>query len=137
MRIDKPAYAVHPRSASRLSPTSSIPDLSAVASPPKVEALIRKSFQTPAGKMSARELNKNLSPKSQEKAKQLLLEYAGSERGQGDTDLESNFSQPSSPGSEDFDNASIDSSHLERQNRKWMKSRISQALEQVLLLMIH
>lgn len=69
-----------------------------------------RNYQTPAGKMSARELNKNLSPKSQEKAKQLLLEYAGSERGQGDTDLESNFSQPSSPGSEDFDNASIDSS---------------------------
>lgn len=69
-----------------------------------------KNYQTPAGKMSARELSKNLSPKSQEKAKQLLLEYAGSERGQGDTDLESNFSQPSSPGSEDFDNVSIDSS---------------------------
>lgn len=69
-----------------------------------------RNYQTPAGKMSARDLNKNLSPKSQEKAKQLLLEYAGSERGQGDTDLESNFSQPSSPGSEDFDNASIDSS---------------------------
>lgn len=69
-----------------------------------------RNYQTPAGKISARELNKNLSPKSQEKAKQLLLEYAGSERGQGDTDLESNFSQPSSPGSEDFDNASIDSS---------------------------
>uniref|UniRef100_A0A803MWC6 Protein CHUP1, chloroplastic n=1 Tax=Chenopodium quinoa TaxID=63459 RepID=A0A803MWC6_CHEQI len=69
-----------------------------------------RNYQTPAGKMSARELSKNLSPKSQEKAKQLLLEYAGSERGQGDTDLESNFSQPSSPGSEDFDNASIDSS---------------------------
>ncbi|XP_057524903.1 protein CHUP1, chloroplastic [Amaranthus tricolor] len=69
-----------------------------------------KDYQTPAGKMSARELNKNLSPRSQEKAKQLLLEYAGSERGQGDTDIESNFSQVSSPGSEDFDNASIDSS---------------------------
>lgn len=69
-----------------------------------------RNYQTPQGKISARDLNKNLSPKSQEKAKQLMLEYAGSERGQGDTDMESNFSQPSSPGSEDFDNASIDSS---------------------------
>lgn len=69
-----------------------------------------RNYQTPQGKVSARDLNKNLSPKSQEKAKQLMLEYAGSERGQGDTDMESNFSQPSSPGSEDFDNASIDSS---------------------------
>ncbi|CAL5350068.1 unnamed protein product [Camellia sinensis] len=70
-----------------------------------------RNYQTPAGKTSARDLNKSLSPRSQEKAKQLMLEYAGSERGQGgDTDLESNFSHPSSPGSEDFDNASIDSS---------------------------
>lgn len=69
-----------------------------------------RNYQTPQGKISARDLSKNLSPRSQHKAKQLMLEYAGSERGQGDTDLESNFSQPSSPGSEDFDNASIDSS---------------------------
>ena len=93
-----------------------------------------RNYQTPPGKMSARELNKNLSPKSQEKAKQLLLEYAGSERGQGDTDLESNFSQPSSPGSEDFDNASIDSStskysslsrrpSLIQKLKKWGKSK--------------
>ncbi|PHT28223.1 Protein CHUP1, chloroplastic [Capsicum baccatum] len=68
------------------------------------------NYQTPQGKVSARDLSKSLSPRSQQKAKQLMLEYAGSERGQGDTDLESNFSQPSSPGSEDFDNASIDSS---------------------------
>ncbi|XP_060214910.1 protein CHUP1, chloroplastic [Lycium barbarum] len=69
-----------------------------------------RNYQTPQGKVSARDLSKNLSPRSQQKAKQLMLEYAGSERGQGDTDLESNFSQPSSPGSEDFDNVSIDSS---------------------------
>ncbi|XP_038705385.1 protein CHUP1, chloroplastic isoform X1 [Tripterygium wilfordii] len=69
-----------------------------------------RNNQTPAGKISARDLNKSRSPRSQERAKQLMLEYAGSERGQGDTDLESNFSHPSSPGSEDFDNASIDSS---------------------------
>ncbi|PON87031.1 hypothetical protein TorRG33x02_171440 [Trema orientale] len=69
-----------------------------------------RNSQTPSGKISARDLSKSLSPRSQEKAKQLMLEYAGSERGQGDTDLESNFSHPSSPGSEDFDNASIDSS---------------------------
>uniref|UniRef100_A0A1J3HHL6 Protein CHUP1, chloroplastic n=1 Tax=Noccaea caerulescens TaxID=107243 RepID=A0A1J3HHL6_NOCCA len=69
-----------------------------------------RNYQTPAGKISARDLSKNLSPKSQAKAKRLMLEYAGSERGQGDTDVESNFSQPSSPGSDDFENASMDSS---------------------------
>ncbi|EOY02159.1 hypothetical protein QUC31_013406 [Theobroma cacao] len=70
-----------------------------------------RNYQTPEGKISARDLNKSLSPKSQETAKQLLLEYAGSERGQGDTDIESNFSHPSSTGSEDLDNASIYSSN--------------------------
>ncbi|PSR91211.1 hypothetical protein CEY00_Acc28553 [Actinidia chinensis var. chinensis] len=69
-----------------------------------------RNYQTPSGKASARDLSKSMSPRSREKAKQLMLEYAGSERGQGDTDVESNFSHPSSPGSDDFDNASIDSS---------------------------
>ncbi|WVZ10001.1 hypothetical protein V8G54_014531 [Vigna mungo] len=93
-----------------------------------------RNYQTPQGKVSARDLSKSLSPKSQEKAKQLMLEYAGSERGQGDTDLESNFSHPSSPGSEDFDNASIDSStskystlskktSLMHKFKKWGKSK--------------
>ncbi|CAL0308006.1 unnamed protein product [Lupinus luteus] len=93
-----------------------------------------RNYQAPPGKLSARDLNKNLSPKSQERAKQLMLEYAGSERGQGDTDLESNFSHPSSPGSEDFDNASIDSSTSKYSNvskktsliqkfKKWGKSK--------------
>lgn len=69
-----------------------------------------RNYQNPSGKISARDLNKSLSPKSQERAKRLLMDYAGSERGQGDTDLESNPSAPSSPGgSEDFDNASVDS----------------------------
>jgi hypothetical protein len=65
-----------------------------------------RNFQNPSGQITARDLNKNLSPKSRERAKQLMLEYAGSERGQGETDLES----VSSLDSEDFDNASIDSS---------------------------
>ncbi|KAK8604442.1 hypothetical protein V6N13_099384 [Hibiscus sabdariffa] len=93
-----------------------------------------RNYQTPGGKISARDLNKSLSPKSQEKAKRLLLEYAGSERGQGDTDLESNYSHPSSPGSEDFDNASIDSFNSRYSNlskrpsliqklKKWGKSK--------------
>lgn len=93
-----------------------------------------RNYQTPAGKTSARDLSKSLSPRSQERAKQMMLEFAGSERGQGDTDLESNFSQPSSPGSEDFDNASIDSftsryssvskkSSLIQKLKKWGKSK--------------
>ncbi|KAL1551220.1 Protein chup1, chloroplastic [Salvia divinorum] len=68
-----------------------------------------RNYQTPSGKVSARDLSKSLSPRSQEKAKQLMLEYAGSERGGGDTDIESNFDN-TSVDSEDFDNMSIDSS---------------------------
>ncbi|KAK6134017.1 hypothetical protein DH2020_032235 [Rehmannia glutinosa] len=68
-----------------------------------------RNYQTPSGKVSARDLNKSLSPRSQERAKQLMLEYAGSERGGGDTDMESNFDN-TSVDSEDFDNASVDSS---------------------------
>ncbi|EEF38005.1 conserved hypothetical protein [Ricinus communis] len=93
-----------------------------------------RNYQAPPGRVSARDLSKNLSPKSQEKAKHLMLEYAGSERGQGDTDLDSNFSHPSSPGSEDFDNTSIDSStsrysslskkpSLIQKIKKWGKSK--------------
>lgn len=66
-----------------------------------------RNYQTPSGKTTARDLSKSLSPRSQERAKRLMLEYAESEHGQGDTDLD--ISHPSSPGSEDFDNTSIDS----------------------------
>ncbi|CAL5035779.1 unnamed protein product [Urochloa decumbens] len=93
-----------------------------------------RNYQTPSGKVSARDLNKTLSPKSQERAKQLMLEYAGSERSHGDTDLESASSMPSSPGSEDFDNISIDSSssrysflskrsNLVQKLKKWGRSK--------------
>lgn len=93
-----------------------------------------RNYQTPSGKVSARDLNKTLSPKSQERAKQLMLEYAGSERGHGDTDLESVSSMPSSPGSEDFDNISVDSSssrysflsrrsNLMQKFKKWGRSK--------------
>ncbi|XP_073282466.1 protein CHUP1, chloroplastic-like [Primulina huaijiensis] len=68
-----------------------------------------RNHQTPSGKISARDLSKSLSPRSQERAKQLMLEYAESERGEGDTDMESNFDNMSVD-SEDFDNASVDSS---------------------------
>ncbi|CAD6332842.1 unnamed protein product [Miscanthus lutarioriparius] len=93
-----------------------------------------RNYQTPSEKVSARDLNRTLSPKSQERAKQLMLEYAGSERGHGDTDLESVSSMPSSPGSEDFDNISIDSSssrysflskrsNLMQKIKKWGRSK--------------
>ncbi|KAK3134759.1 hypothetical protein QOZ80_5BG0410380 [Eleusine coracana subsp. coracana] len=97
-----------------------------------------RNYQTPSGKVSARDLNRTLSPKSQEMAKHLMLEYAGSERGH-DTDLESASSIPSSPGSEDFDNISIDSSssrysflgkktNLMQKLKKWGRSKDDSSL---------
>ncbi|CAH9082123.1 unnamed protein product [Cuscuta epithymum] len=50
-----------------------------------------RNYQTPTGKVSARDLSRSMSPRSRDIAKQLLLEY------------ETHFSRPSSPGSEDFD----------------------------------
>ncbi|KAL1343729.1 hypothetical protein HN51_030061 [Arachis hypogaea] len=94
-----------------------------------------RNHPPPLGKLSTRDLNQSLSPKSQEKAKKLLLEYAGSERGQVDTDFDSTFSHSSSPGSEDLDNTSIESStssrhsnlnkkpSLIRKLKKWGKSK--------------
>lgn len=85
-----------------------------------------RNYKAPLGKSSARDLNNSLSPKSQEKAKQLMLEYAGSER---DTDLESNFSRGhSSPESEDHDNESIDSSSYKYSNLS-KKSSLIQKLK--------
>ncbi|TKY51659.1 CHUP1 [Spatholobus suberectus] len=88
-----------------------------------------KNYQAPPGKLSARDLNTSLSPKSQEKAKQLMLELAGSEHGQGDTDLDSNFSHSSSPGSEDFDNTSIDSSTTSKHSSLSKKTSLIQKLK--------
>ncbi|MED6132772.1 hypothetical protein PIB30_021899 [Stylosanthes scabra] len=101
----------------------------------QVEGLqMNRNHPPPLGKLSARDLNQSLSPKSQENAKRLLLEYAGSERGRVDTDIDSIFSRSSSPGSEDLDNTSIDSSSskysslskkpsLIQKLKKWGKSK--------------
>lgn len=92
-----------------------------------------KEYQSPTGKLSARDLSKNLSPRSQDRAKRLMLEYTESERGH-DTDFEGISSPPSSPGSDEFDDMSIDSSStkistLSRKKsfiqkfKKWGKNR--------------
>ncbi|CAL0299738.1 unnamed protein product [Lupinus luteus] len=91
-------------------------------------------YQAPPGKLSARDLNDSLSPKSQEKAKQLMLEYVASGHEQDDTDLDSILSHLSSPSSEDFDNTTSDSSTSKYSNQskktsliqkltKWGKSK--------------
>ncbi len=61
-----------------------------------------RSFQSPTGKFTAADLNKNLSPKSLARAKQLMLEYARTDltigaQEQVDTGYESAVSDTSSP----------------------------------------
>lgn len=82
-----------------------------------------RNHQTPTGQISACDLNRSLSPKSQERAKQLLLDY------------ETSFSWSSSPGSEEFDTttaipttASIESSTSKKPSliqklKKWGRSK--------------
>lgn len=93
------------------------------------------NYQAPAGKISAHDLKKSLSPKSGEKTKQMILECSRSECRQEDTNLESNFSHLSSPGSEDFGNSSICSSNnryssfskktsLIQNLKKWAKAKM-------------
>jgi len=73
-------------------------------------------YQAPPGKLTARHLNKSLSPRSQEKAKQLMLEYAGHdslalhEKEYTDNDSKSPSSHASTPSeSGNFDESSLDS----------------------------
>ncbi|KAF9616009.1 hypothetical protein IFM89_027948 [Coptis chinensis] len=79
-----------------------------------------RNYQPPRGKTVARDLSKTLSPKSEEKAKQLILEYANSE-GNGDKgllDFDSEFWSSSQDSSNtesfDLDDSPIDVSHATR-----------------------
>lgn len=46
-----------------------------------------RNYQPAGGKTTARDLSRTLSPKSEEKAKQLILEYANKEESQGERDI--------------------------------------------------
>lgn len=98
-----------------------------------------RNYQAPPGKFTALDLGKNLSPRSQERAKQLMMEYAGPDllaakaREQGDNDFDSVSSAPSTPSEYDFDEASFES-HSGRQStskklglikklKKWGRSK--------------
>lgn len=75
-----------------------------------------RDYQPPPGKLTARHLNKSLSPRSQENAKQLMLEYAGHDslalhdKECTDNDSKSPSSHTSTPPEScDFDESSLDS----------------------------
>lgn len=99
-----------------------------------------RNFKAAPGKTTALDLGKSLSPKSQEKAKQLMMEYAGPDvlaaRSivQSEQDYDSISSLPSTPSEGgDFDDSSYDE-HLTRHSslmklslikklRKWGRSK--------------
>jgi hypothetical protein len=84
-----------------------------------------RNYQAPEGQVSALDLSKNLSPRSQEKAKRLMLQYAGPDllamrsKDQMESGDESSTSELSSP-SEDYSDVVSEvgsvSGHLSRKN---------------------
>lgn len=98
-----------------------------------------RNFQAPPGKATALDLGKSLSPKSQEKAKQLMMEYAGPDllaaksREHSEHDYDSISSFPSTPSEGDFDDSSLDGhwtrhsstkkSGLFKKLKKWGRSK--------------
>ncbi|MCO5591362.1 hypothetical protein L7F22_045344 [Adiantum nelumboides] len=98
-----------------------------------------RNYQAPPGKFTAMDLGKNLSPRSQEKAKQLMMEYAGPDllaaklKDQSEGDFDTVSSVPSTPSEYEFDEAALDSQSgrhstskkagLMKKLKKWGRSK--------------
>nr|XP_009781182.1 PREDICTED: protein CHUP1, chloroplastic-like [Nicotiana sylvestris] len=82
------------------------------------------------GARVARDLSRNLSRRSEEKAKQLILDYAGSECRQGNADLEVSFSPPSSPGGEDIDITPNDRRYRNSSKKSQFYSKLNRLIGQ-------
>eukprot|EP00250_Pteridium_aquilinum_P008789 c18208_g1_i1 orf=3-2228(-) len=94
-----------------------------------------RNFQAPPGKATALDLGKSLSPKSQEKAKQLMMEYAGPDllaaksREQSEHDYDSISSLPSTPSEGgDLDDSSFDG-HSSARHSSFKKSGLLKKLK--------
>ncbi|KAK9101164.1 hypothetical protein Scep_024594 [Stephania cephalantha] len=81
-----------------------------------------RNYQAPAGKTVAKDLSKTLSPRSEEKAKQLILEYANTDQGRADRSSLLDFDYDNWSSSQDsnltesgdFDDSSFDFSSASR-----------------------
>lgn len=90
-----------------------------------------RNYQPPPGRTVARDLSSYLSPKSEQKAKQLILDYSNSPLNSNrlmDFDLDDYFSQTSS---EEFDDNSLDSSKTK--SSKSSKSKLVNKLKKLVL----
>ncbi|CAB4272476.1 unnamed protein product [Prunus armeniaca] len=98
-----------------------------------------RNFQPPTGKTAARDLSKSLSPRSEEKAKQLIVEYANTE-GMGekgmmvdfDSDQWSSSHASFSTDSPEFDDFSVDNSSATKTNTT-SKSKLFNKLRRLIL----
>ncbi|XP_072966164.1 protein CHUP1, chloroplastic-like isoform X1 [Typha angustifolia] len=78
-----------------------------------------RNYQPPQGKTAARDLSKTLSPKSEEKAKQLILEYANSgadEKSLGLLEFDSEYSSSSQASTVENDDTSVEISSTKNSN---------------------
>ncbi|XP_020570583.1 protein CHUP1, chloroplastic-like [Phalaenopsis equestris] len=92
-----------------------------------------RNYQPPSGRTVARDLSRSLSPKSEQMAKQLILDYSNSHSNSNrlssiDFDLDDCFSQTSS---EEFDEASLDSAKTK--STKSSKSKLFRKLKKLVL----
>lgn len=99
-----------------------------------------RNYQAPPGKTVAKDLSKTLSPRSEEKAKQLILEYANTDQGRGDRsslidfdyDYWSSSQDSNVTESGDFDDSSIDISSASRTHSS-SKSKFFSKLRKLVL----
>ncbi|KAK2654585.1 hypothetical protein Ddye_014441 [Dipteronia dyeriana] len=77
-----------------------------------------RNYQAPAGKTVARDLSKTLSPKSEEKAKQLILEYANPDGFGNVMDVDSDHWSSSQASSNITDSENLEDSSLDTSSAK-------------------
>ncbi|KAI3416959.1 uncharacterized protein J3R85_014952 [Psidium guajava] len=100
-----------------------------------------RNYQAPAGKTVARDLSKTLSPKSEEKAKQLILEYANTEgiadKAMSSIDFDSDQWSSSQASfvtdSGEIDDSSVDNSLASKPNTTTKKNKLFGKLRRLVL----
>ncbi|KAL5976657.1 hypothetical protein ACLOJK_020990 [Asimina triloba] len=99
-----------------------------------------RNYQPPPGKTVARDLSNSLSPRSEDKAKQLILEYANSgsaaseqEHQQSIIDFDLDYYSPSQSSTGDFDDSSLDPSCSTRHSNSSAKGKFFSKLKKIVL----
>lgn len=91
-----------------------------------------RNYQAPAGKTVARDLSKTLSPKSEEKAKQLILEYANTDGFENAVDVDSDQWSSSQASSYVTDSEHVDDTSLDTVTAKKSKVKFLSKLRKLI-----